>query len=98
LIGFAVLDQRSPNVLGTVTGAVFVGLVLNGLTMLNVPYYYTQDSVKGIVLVGALALISIPSCLGLEVAIKPSPHGSRSINRNSQSFFFSIIAKNNFLR
>jgi simple sugar transport system permease protein len=97
LIGFAVLDQRRPNVLGTVTGAVFVGLVLNGLTMLNVPYY-TQDSVKGIVLVGALALISIPSCLGLEVAIKPSPHGSRSINRNSQSFFFSIIAKNNFLR
>jgi simple sugar transport system permease protein len=55
LIGFAVLDQRRPNVLGTVTGAVFVGLVLNGLTMLNVPYY-TQDFVKGIVLVGALAL------------------------------------------
>jgi simple sugar transport system permease protein len=55
LIGFAVLDQRRPNVFGTITGAVFVGLVLNGLTMLNVPYY-TQDFVKGIVLVGALAL------------------------------------------
>jgi simple sugar transport system permease protein len=55
LIGFAVLDQRRANVLGTVTGAVFVGIVLNGLTMLNVPYY-TQDFVKGIVLVGALAL------------------------------------------
>jgi simple sugar transport system permease protein len=55
LIGFAVLDQRRANVFGTVTGAVFVGVVLNGLTMLNVPYY-TQDFVKGVVLVGALAL------------------------------------------
>jgi simple sugar transport system permease protein len=55
LIGFAVLDQRRANVLGAVTGAVFVGVVLNGLTMLNVPYY-TQDFVKGAVLVGALAL------------------------------------------
>jgi simple sugar transport system permease protein len=55
LIGFAVLDERRANVLGTVTGAVFVGVVLNGLTMLNVPYY-TQDFVKGAVLVGALAL------------------------------------------
>jgi simple sugar transport system permease protein len=55
LIGFAVLDQRRANVLGAVTGAIFVGIVLNGLTMLNVPYY-TQDFVKGAVLVGALAL------------------------------------------
>ena len=55
LIGFAVLDLRRANVIGTVVGAVFVGIVLNGLTMLNVPYY-TQDFVKGIVLVGALAL------------------------------------------
>lgn len=55
LIGFAVLDKRHANVLGAVTGAVFVGIVLNGLTMLNVPYY-TQDFVKGVVLVGALAI------------------------------------------
>jgi len=55
LIGFAVLDKRRANVIGAVTGAIFVGVVLNGLTMLNVPYY-TQDFVKGAVLVGALAL------------------------------------------
>jgi simple sugar transport system permease protein len=55
LIGFAVLNQRRANVMGTAVGAVFVGIVLNGLTMLNVPYY-TQDFVKGLVLVGALAL------------------------------------------
>ncbi|KRB61980.1 sugar ABC transporter permease [Rhizobium sp. Root708] len=55
LIGFAMLNLRRPNVLGTVVGAVFVGVLLNGLTMLNAPYY-TQDFVKGAVLVGALAL------------------------------------------
>lgn len=55
LIGFAVLGLRRPNVLGAVVGAVFVGVLLNGLTMLNAPYY-TQDFVKGAVLVGALAL------------------------------------------
>ncbi len=55
LIGFAVLGKRRPNVLGTIVGAVFVGVLLNGLTMLNAPYY-TQDFVKGAVLVGALAL------------------------------------------
>jgi simple sugar transport system permease protein len=55
LIGFAVLDRRHPNVLGTVVGAIFVGVLLNGLTMLNAPYY-TQDFVKGAVLVGALSV------------------------------------------
>jgi simple sugar transport system permease protein len=55
LIGFAVLDRRVPNVFGAVVGAVFVGVLLNGLTMLNAPYY-TQDFIKGAVLVGALAI------------------------------------------
>jgi len=54
LIGYAVLDKRRPHVIGTVVGAIFVGVLLNGLTMLNAPYY-TQDFVKGVVLVGALA-------------------------------------------
>jgi simple sugar transport system permease protein len=55
LIGYAILGVRRPNVFGTVVGAIFVGVLLNGLTMLNIPYY-TQDFVKGAVLVGALAL------------------------------------------
>lgn len=55
LIAFAVLDARRPNVLGMAVGALFVGVLLNGLTMLNAPYY-TQDFVKGLVLAGALAL------------------------------------------
>ncbi|WCS28622.1 ABC transporter permease (plasmid) [Methylobacterium sp. NMS14P] len=55
LIGHAVLGANRPNILGTVVGAVFVGVLLNGLTMLNAPYYL-QDLVKGAVLIGALAV------------------------------------------
>lgn len=55
LIGFAVLGANRPNGFGTLVGAVFVGVLLNGLTMLNVPYY-TQDFIKGAILVGALVM------------------------------------------
>ena len=55
LIGYAVLGANKPNGFGTVIGAIFVGIVLNGLTMMNVPYY-TQDFIKGALLVGALVL------------------------------------------
>lgn len=53
LIGFAVLGAAKPNAFGTTVGALFVGVLLQGLTMMNVPYY-TQDFVKGAVLVVAL--------------------------------------------
>lgn len=53
LIGFAVLGAAKPNAFGTAVGAIFVGVLLQGLTMMNAPYY-TQDFVKGAVLVLAL--------------------------------------------
>jgi len=53
LIGYAVLGASKPNAFGTAIGALFVGVLLQGLTMMNVPYY-TQDFVKGAVLVIAL--------------------------------------------
>jgi len=53
LIGFAVLGVKKPNAFGTVIGVIFIGMLLNGLTMLSLPYY-TQDFIKGIVLVAAL--------------------------------------------
>jgi simple sugar transport system permease protein len=55
LIGYAVLGANRPNVFGTIIGAIFVGVLLNGLTMLNAPYYL-QDFVKGAVLIGALTV------------------------------------------
>lgn len=53
LIGFAVLGAARPNAFGTAIGALFVGILLQGMTMMNAPYY-TQDFVKGAVLVIAL--------------------------------------------
>lgn len=55
LIGFAVLGANRPNAFGTFVGAVFVGVLINGLTMMGFPYY-TQDFVKGALLVTALVL------------------------------------------
>jgi simple sugar transport system permease protein len=54
-IGFAVLDARRPNILGTVVGAMFVGIMLNGLTMMELAWYY-QDMVKGGVLIVSLGI------------------------------------------
>ncbi len=53
LIGYAVLGVKKPNALGSVVGVIFIGMLLNGLTMLSLPYY-TQDFIKGLVLVAAL--------------------------------------------
>lgn len=55
LIGYAVLGANRPNPFGTLIGALFVGVLLSGLTMKNVPYYW-QDFIKGAILVGALVL------------------------------------------
>lgn len=55
LIGYAVLGANRPNARGTFVGAVFVGVLINGLTMMNLPYY-SQDFVKGALLVFALVM------------------------------------------
>jgi|TARA_B110000263_G_scaffold56196_1_gene47743 simple sugar transport system permease protein len=55
LIGFAFLGLGRANPFGTAVGAIFIGLLLNGLTLLNTPYY-TQDFIKGVVLVLALII------------------------------------------
>ena len=55
LIGFAVLGANRPNALGTIVGALFIGVLFNGLTMFNVPYY-AQDFIQGVLLVLTLVL------------------------------------------
>ncbi|SDD62012.1 simple sugar transport system permease protein [Paenibacillus sp. UNCCL117] len=57
-VGYSVLGAGKPNVIGTFFGAVLIGVLLNGLTMLNLPYY-AFDIVKGTVLVLALAITFI---------------------------------------
>ena len=54
-VGFSVFGAGKPNVFGTFVGAILIGVLLNGMTMLNLPYY-AYDIVKGTVLAVALAV------------------------------------------
>ncbi len=54
-IGFSVFGIGKPNAFGTLFGALLMGILLNGLIMMDFPYY-SQDIVKGIVLILALSL------------------------------------------
>lgn len=57
-IGFSLAGSGKPNALGTLLGAVILGVLQNGLVMLSVPYY-SMDIIKGLVLAVALALTYI---------------------------------------
>ncbi len=57
-IGYSVFAAGRPNIIGTFFGAVLMGVLVNGLTMMNVQYY-TNDIIKGAVLVLALAVTFI---------------------------------------
>ncbi|WP_407345292.1 ABC transporter permease [Dickeya ananatis] len=54
-IGFSLAGSGKPNALGTLVGAVILGVLQNGLVMLSVPYY-AMDIIKGSVLALALAM------------------------------------------
>ncbi|MBD5094295.1 MAG: ABC transporter permease [Subdoligranulum sp.] len=54
-IGRSVAGQEKPNAVGTLIGAILVGILDNGLIMVGVPYY-SLNAVKGAVL--AIALIA----------------------------------------
>ncbi len=54
-IGFSVAGVKKPNAIGTLVGAVLVGLLENGLIMMSVPYY-SLNIIKGLVLAIALAI------------------------------------------
>ncbi len=53
LVGTSVLGAGRPNAFGTSLGAILIGILLTGTTMMNFQYYW-QDVVKGFVLLVAL--------------------------------------------
>jgi simple sugar transport system permease protein len=57
-VGYSVFAAGRPNIIGTFFGAVLMGVLVNGLTMMNVQYY-TTDIIKGFVLVLALSVTFI---------------------------------------
>jgi ribose transport system permease protein len=54
-LGASVLREGEFHTFGTLIGAIFVGILVNGLTLFNVPYFY-QFIATGIVLLGAVML------------------------------------------
>lgn len=54
-IGLSLGGSGKPNALGTLIGAIILGVLQNGLVMLSVPYY-AMDIIKGLVLALALAM------------------------------------------
>jgi simple sugar transport system permease protein len=57
-VGVSVLATGKPNIFGTFIGAIFTGIMLNGLTMMNVPPT-ALDIFKGGVLILAVGLSAI---------------------------------------
>ena len=93
LIGFAVLGANRPNAFGTIVGALFIGVLFNGLTMFNVPYY-AQDFIQGVP-AGAHAGADLhpqrahPAAPTASLRLKPAPtHSERRnpdyVDRNSR--------------
>ncbi len=79
-IGFSVFGAGKPNVIGTLLGSILIGVLLNGLTMMNVPYY-AQDIIKGTILIFALALSHI---------VKSNPPYARWVSNVRSFSTFSI--------
>ncbi len=54
-LGTTLFREGEANIWGTFVGALIMGVLANGLTILNVPYFL-QDIFTGMILVGALVL------------------------------------------
>ena len=57
-VGATAFKNGEPNILGTFVGALIIGVLNNGLTLCNVPYY-SQDIAKGAVIFLAVTITSI---------------------------------------
>ena len=54
-IGMTCIRIGRPNVIGTVVGTFLIAILINGLTMMGLSYYY-QNIISGAVMIGAIAL------------------------------------------
>ena len=57
-LGGTVFKNGEPNLAGTLLGALIIGTMANGLTILNVSYYY-QDIATGLIILAAVIITSI---------------------------------------
>lgn len=57
-LGATAFKEGEPNLLGTVLGALILGVLKNGMTLMNISYYY-QDIAQGLVILIAVAITSL---------------------------------------
>ncbi len=57
-LGGTAFKNGEPNLAGTLLGALIIGTMANGLTILNIPYYY-QDVATGLIILLAVVITSI---------------------------------------
>jgi ribose transport system permease protein len=57
LLGMTMFEPGRANVLGTLCGAIIIGMLGNGLVLMGVQYY-VQDILLGIIIVSSVALSS----------------------------------------
>jgi len=55
LLGMTTVEPGKANIFGTVIGAVMIGVLTNGLTLLGAQYYY-QDIVLGLIILGSVSV------------------------------------------
>ena len=54
-LGMTIFKEGEPHVIGTLIGSLIMAVLVNGLNLLGVQYYF-QDILKGLILIGAVAL------------------------------------------
>jgi ribose transport system permease protein len=64
-LGALVFKAGRPNVLGTLIGAIFIMVLGNGLTMLNVPFFYGVI-IKGLLMVVGVVVITRANAVSLK--------------------------------
>lgn len=57
-LGSTAFRDGQPNLAGTLLGALIIGTMANGLTILNVEYYY-QDIATGLIILAAVIVSSV---------------------------------------
>lgn len=57
-VGGTAFKEGEPNIAGTFIGALIIGVLANGLTLMNVKYY-NQDIAKGVVILLAVTITSL---------------------------------------
>ena len=51
-------QEGEPNLAGTLLGALILGVLKNGMTLMNISYYY-QDIAQGVVILLAVIITSL---------------------------------------